>query len=200
MGNHSATVFRLEIDPVHNELYVPSGDSILVFPLRANGDVAPLRVLKGPDTQLVQATTVVVDPAHNLLGAGLNKPNRPNAPDGALLIFNRTDNGNAKPIRVIRGPKSGITRINQIALVPHRKLVVATHPGPIEVMEPEGAFIGVWRLDDHGDIPPRYIVHTDAKTNMKKPPGVVLDFKKKEMIVADMRLNSILTFYFPEIF
>ena len=35
---------------------------------------------------------------------------------------------------------------------------------------------------------------------MKKPRGVAFDPKHKEVIVSDMRLNAVLTFYFPEIF
>ncbi len=35
---------------------------------------------------------------------------------------------------------------------------------------------------------------------MKKPRGVALNPKHKELIVSDMRLNTVLTFYFPEIF
>ena len=38
------------------------------------------------------------------------------------------------------------------------------------------------------------------KSTLKKPRGVVLDAKNKEMIIADMRLNAVLTYYFPEIF
>ena len=190
---------RIEVDPVNDEIIVPNGTSILVFPRKANGDVAPIREIRGPDTELRSATSVVVDPVHNLLVVGLNQGGRRGSP-GALLIFNRTDNGNVKPRAVIRGPKSGITRINQIALNPQRGLIVATQPGEVADMEPEGAYIGVWSVTDSGDVPPRWLIRANARTAMKKPRGVVLDPKNKEMIVADMRLNSVITYYFPEIF
>jgi hypothetical protein len=35
---------------------------------------------------------------------------------------------------------------------------------------------------------------------MVKPRGVVLNPKNKELIIADMRLNAVMTFYYPEIF
>jgi hypothetical protein len=35
---------------------------------------------------------------------------------------------------------------------------------------------------------------------MVKPRGVAIDPKHKEIIVADMRLNAVLTYYFPEMF
>jgi len=61
---------RLEVDPVHDEIFIPEGDHILVYPRAANGDVAPLRILGGPDTRLVSAESVVVDPVHNLMFVG----------------------------------------------------------------------------------------------------------------------------------
>ena len=63
-------------------------------------------------------------------------------------------------------------------------------------MEPEGVFVGAWNLDDDGDVPPRWkIDHT-----VKKPFAVTLNPEHKEVYVTDMRLNGVLTFYFPEMF
>ena len=189
---------RLDVDPVHDEIFIPSGDRVLVYPRGANGDVAPLRVIQGPNTMLRQAATLSVDPMNDLLVVGLNKLG--NAQNGALIVFNRTDNGNVKPRNVIRGPKSGIVRITQMALNPMRKFIIATQPGEVAEMEPEGAWVGVWNIDDNGDIPPVMRLVTNGKTTLKKPRGVVLDPKHKEVIIADMRLNAVLTFSWPEIF
>ena len=192
---------RLEVDPVHDEIFVPTGNSVLVFPRQGNGDVAPIRVIRGKETQLRSASSIAVDPVNNLIVVGSNNTLSPRPENnGQLLIFNRTDNGNVKPRGVIRGPKSGIIRINQVAVYPPRKLVIAVQPGPVYEMEPEGAFVGVWRLDDNGDVPPLWRINAGPKSAMKKPFGVVLNPKHKELIVSDMRLQSVLTYYFPEIF
>ena len=103
------------------------------------------------------------------------------------------------PIRVIRGPKTEIIRINQIQVIPERELIVATQPGTGDAMEPEGAFIGIWSINDDGDVAPRWRIG-GPDSRLKKPRGVALDPENKEVIVADMRLNSVLTYYFPEIF
>src|SRR5207253_3237949 len=143
----------------------------------------------------------VVDPINNALIVGLDRRDRGGqGENGGILVFNRTDNGNVKPQRVIRGPKSGITRINQMDVYPPRKWIVASQPGQIDVMEPEGAFVGIWSLEDNGDVPPRWKINAGPNSQMKKPRGVVLDAKHKELIVADMRINAVLTYYFPEIF
>ena len=192
---------RMDVDPIHNEIFVPTGNAILVFPREAVGDVAPIRVIRGPDTLLKNAASLSVDPVNNLIAVGLNNTLKADPKNnGALLIFNRTDNGTVKPRGEIRGPKSGIVRINQIDVYPPRKLVVAASPGPVYEMEPEDAFVGVWSLEDDGDIPPLYKISVGPQSTMKKPFGLVLNAKHKELIVSDMRLQSVLTFYFPEIF
>jgi len=118
---------RLDVDPVHNEIFVPDNNRIRVYPREANGDVAPIRIIEGPNTQLTRAQSVSVDPINDVLVVGFNK--QENDPDGAILIFNRTDNGNVKPRNVIRGSKSGIIRIKQMAADPPKRVIVATMPG-----------------------------------------------------------------------
>jgi hypothetical protein len=198
---------RLDVDPIHNEIFVPTSTSILVYPREANGDVAPIRVIKGPDTQLKRAQSIAVDPINNIIVVGLNSDFGSEGPateeaqvKGAILVFNRTDDGNVKPRAVIRGDKSGIIRINQMQVYPPRKLIVVAQPGIHDQMEPAGAFLGVWSYDDNGDVPPRWKLPVGPRTTLKKPFGVVLNPKNKEVIISDMRQNGILVFSVPEIF
>ena len=114
-----------------------------------------------------------------------------------MLIFNRTDNGNVKPRAEIYGPKTEIVRILQLRV--HNGWIVASQPGRVDMQEPEGAFVGIWSVYDNGDVPPRWKIG-GPKSTLKKPRGIALNPKDKELIVADMRLNAVLTFYFPEIF
>jgi hypothetical protein len=190
---------RLDVDPVHNEIFVPDGTRIRVYPREANGNVKPLRVIEGPATQLRRAESLAVDPVNDVLVVGFNK-NNDGDPDASILIFNRTDSGNVKPKAVIHGPKSGIIRINQIAVYPPKKLIVAAMPGEHDLMEPPAAFLGVWTYDDNGDIAPKWKLPIGPKTTLKKPFGVVLNPKNKEVIISDMRWNGVLTFSLPEIF
>jgi len=189
---------RLDVDPVHNEIFLPAGNKIRVYPRDGNGDVAPIRTIEGPDTLLKGAESLAVDPVNNVLVVGFNKQG--NDPDGSILIFNRTDDGNVKPKAVIKGPKSGIIRINQMAVYPAKRLIIAAMPGHVEMMEPPEAFLGVWTYDDNGDVAPKWKIPVSSKTTLKKPFGVVLNPKNKEIIISDMRLNGVLTFSVPEIF
>src|ERR1700733_7234919 len=99
---------KVSVDPVNNEIYIPiDSAAILVFDRMANGDVAPKRVLTGPDTQLRGVPSVAVDPIHNVLAVNSG---------GAMLIFDRTANGNTKPKAVIRGPKSNMATISSFMI------------------------------------------------------------------------------------
>ena len=203
---------RLDVDPIHDEIVVnsPLTQAILTFRGSVNGEEPPIRLIQGPKTKILGAdtgalNTVTADPEHNeiflpnILVVGFNKGEQ-DRENGALLIFNRTDSGNVKPRAIIRGPKSGIIRINQMAVYPPKKLIVATMPGLVDQMEPPDAFLGIWTYDDNGDVPPKWKIPIGSKTTLRKPFGVVLNPKNKEVILSDMRLNSVLTFAVPEIF
>ena len=202
-----AQVDRLDVDPINDEIFVPNHDQILVYPRTGNGDVAPIRIIKGPDTHLDDVESIAVDPVSNLIVVAGARPaaapgqtgggGQTEGGGGELILFRRSDNGNVQPLGVIGGPLAEIVRINQIQI--HNGWIVATQPGKYEEQEPEGVFVGVWSIHDRGNVAPRWKLGGE-NTEIKKPRGVVLNPAHKEMIVADMRLNTILTYYFPELF
>jgi DNA-binding beta-propeller fold protein YncE len=181
---------RLALDVVNREIFVPNRGSVTVYPLDANGDVPPKRVISGPDTQL-GGDSIAVDPLNNLLAV--------TGRDSAILVFDRLASGNARPLRVIRGPNTQIDRINQMTIYPEGKLVVVAMPGRQGDMEPPRVFVGMWSLDDNGDVPPKWTIMGD-RTTLKKPFAVALNPEHKEIYVTDMRLNGVLTFSVPEVF
>jgi DNA-binding beta-propeller fold protein YncE len=200
----------LEVDPVHEELFVPENDKVLVFPVAANGDTAPLRVLRSPARDGWRAAGgIAVDPIHNVLvlaGTVLGEKNKGgySSPYGdnreALLIFDRAASGEVQPIRVIRGSRTGMHAIRQIEIQPRGGWIVISQMTAGNLPEPEGTYVGVYSINDSGNVPPRWKIDGKPGTGMKKPHGIALNPNHKEVVVADMRLNAILTFYFPEIF
>jgi hypothetical protein len=198
----------LDVDPVHNEIFVPErgnqdGGWIQVFAREANGNVAPIRRLEGPNTGLRGFMRVAVDPVHDLIfvtGAG------------GLRIFNRAANGNTKPVRIITGgPKSG-TRgpSGLLAVYPPTGMVVATTSkytgggsqfggggGQGSDNQENRSFVAAWNIFDDGDAPPRWTIAHDI---LKEVRGVALDPKHKTVMVSDKGLEAIMTFSFPEVF
>jgi hypothetical protein len=190
---------RLDVDPVNNEIIVPeAGNTILVYPRTASGNVAPLRVIKGPDTQLRGIRSVAVDTVRNLLVGG-TQYRKGNIEEGILLIYRRTANGNVKPLRVIQGPKTEIVRITQLQVYPPTGWILAAQAGTHDALHPDDGFIGIWSINDDGDVPPRWKIRGPNST-LIKPRGIALDPQNKSLIVSDMARNAVLTFYFPEVF
>lgn len=79
--------------------FLPS--SITVFDGDANGDVAPLRVIQGPLSQIDWPMGVAVDEANDEIVVANNG-------DNSILVFARTSAGNVPPKRVIRGALTGV--------------------------------------------------------------------------------------------
>jgi hypothetical protein len=196
---------RLDVDPVHNEIFIPNTDSIPVFPREGNGNVAPIRVIKGPKTQLKGASSIAVDPVNNLVIASTQgrppqgKQNTYTPTTNTLVIFNRTDNGDVAPRTIIQGARTGLELINQLQVYPPKGWIIATQSTTDTESEPEGVFVGIWSINDNGDIAPRWKI-AGPKSRLKKPRGVVLNPRNKELIVADMRQNAVFTYFVPEIF
>lgn len=93
--------------------------SITVYPLQANGDTPPLRVIKGPQTQMKWVARIDLDVEHQELFVA-------NDTDDSVLVFRATDNGNVAPIRVIKGPKTGIKNPTDVFVdTKNNELVVA---------------------------------------------------------------------------
>jgi hypothetical protein len=203
----------LEIDDMNGEILIPGRDEVLAFPIDANGDVEPLRVVRGAKDGWRSGGGIAVDPIHNVLvtdGTLLGEKSiatgrAAGGEEGgsrrdSILIFDRTANGDVKPLRVIRGPHTGIKAVRQMQIYPQNGNIVIAQITDGGIPEPEGAFVGVWSIRDNGDVPPRWKIDGKPSNVMKKPRGVTLNPKNKEVIVSDMRLNAVLTFYFPEMF
>ena len=76
--------------------------SISVYPLDANGDAPPLRVIQGPKTQLDWPGTMSLDPETGNLYVANDIGNE-------VLVFRGiTDKGDVAPARVIKGNATGL--------------------------------------------------------------------------------------------
>jgi hypothetical protein len=205
-GSRTGLVYtdQLDADPIHDEIFVPmrgpEGGVIQVFDRTAQGNVAPIRILAGP-TVGINGNGIAVDPEHNLLLAG--------GRDG-LRIFNRTDGGNTKPLRIITGgPKSGTTGPSAPVMVPGTRMFIASSrkfgstgkavedANNFQSSDEAQSFLGVWSIDDNGDVAPRWTIAHNILTEVR---NLAVDPKHKTVMVADKGLNAILTFSFPEAF
>jgi DNA-binding beta-propeller fold protein YncE len=204
----------VSVDGKNGEIIV--GDlgsrSVLVFARNANGDVSPLREIT-PNGYLIVGTAV--DPERNLLVVACRLQNR----RGALLVYNRTDTGKATPRGIIHGPKTGIvapwqveTHGGKIFVGVSNATYQALYEGTsrragvrddTEILSPWRSdllgFMGVWDINDHGDVPPRAFIKGPV-TGLVHSGGVALNAQHGEIYVADTVHNGVFTFYVPEFF
>ena len=191
LGTAYGALDKVSVDPVNNEIVLPIAPSgVLVFARDANGDVAPKRVLSGPDTKIRGVSPVGVDPVHDLLLVNSG---------GAMLIFDRTASGNTAPRAVIQGPKSGMGRIDTFQVYPPKGWIIGGC---------SGGSVCAWSTNDNGDVAPRWRLPVQQLTGYVAS-GVVLDPIHKEVIMsaAGQRvrppsgiMNTVITFSWPEIF
>jgi DNA-binding beta-propeller fold protein YncE len=80
-----------------------SPPSILAFPLKGSGNIAPERAIQGSNTQLEWPAHMSIDMEHQELYVA-------NVMGDSVLVFRAGDSGNAAPIRVIKGPRTEISR------------------------------------------------------------------------------------------
>jgi 6-phosphogluconolactonase (cycloisomerase 2 family) len=78
-----------------------SPPSILAFPLKGSGNIAPERMIQGPNAQLDW-------PAHMSIDMERQELYVANLMEDSILVFDATASGNVAPIRVIKGPKTSI--------------------------------------------------------------------------------------------
>ncbi|MSO19859.1 MAG: hypothetical protein EXQ56_05235 [Acidobacteria bacterium] len=183
---------NVSIDTVNSELYVTQegSDSILVFPSRGNGNIAPVRILHGPKTGMRFPRRVTIDPVNNLMAVVASQ---------GIMIFNRTDQGDVTPRCVISGPKTGLgggegfTLSKALLYSPAKKIIFGGgaqrvpkgHPGR------QRAYTAVWNYGDCGDIAPVYRLEDGSGVFDINPAA-------KEIIMSGGR--GIRIYHMPEAF
>lgn len=189
----------LAVDPINNEIFVPEDNRVLVFAREADGNVAPIRIFRVPDD--IQLGIPGVFPTHDLLVVS-SRANRGEGKD-QLLVFNRRAQGDARPLRVIGGPRTMLDEEIRELRVYRDWIVVAHTVTGKPPADPSWSAVSVWSIHDEGDVPPRWSM------NLGKLDGVPFDIKSidldpknRTIVVATGRKpnNAVLTYSFPELF
>jgi DNA-binding beta-propeller fold protein YncE len=199
------------VDLKHDELIVDSGDNaVLVFPRTAQGDVAPSRRIGGPNSGVNSIYGLAADAKRAFIVVANRVESGGRESDDAILVFNRLDNGDPKPRAKIAGPHTGIIKIRQLFVDEERGLIFATIKNNFEAYnhadsrpspwDPDRTgFIGVWSIDDNGDVPPRGVIKGPA-TGLVWPAGVAINPKDHEIYAIDSVSNALFMFKMPEFF
>jgi DNA-binding beta-propeller fold protein YncE len=150
--------------------FVPS--SLTVYGGDAQGDVAPLRTIAGPLSQLDWPMGVAVDEVNNEIIVANNG-------DSSVLVFARTASGNVQPTRVIRGPATGIKGPMGVAIAKD-EIWVANFGDHTALVFPRQAA---------GNVAPRRILRNapagKETSGFGNPYSVAYDTKREEILVPN---------------
>ena len=148
--------------------------SIAVYPLDGNGDVAPLRVIQGPQTRLDWAGGMALDVESGDLFVA-------NDVGGSILVFKETDQGDVAPARVIQGPKTGLNHPIGISIDAKNREVWVANMG--------NASASAFPLSAEGDVAPLRTIRSAplGRQSVKfgKPQAVAYDSKRDLYLVPN---------------
>jgi DNA-binding beta-propeller fold protein YncE len=148
--------------------------SITIFPLNASGNAAPVRVIKGPRTQLNWPHHVAINEADAEIFVANNA-------DNSILVFRLSDNGDVAPTRVIKGSGTGLVFPTGVAVdATNSELWVANMGNYTATAYP---------LASNGNVAPLRTIRggpAGGRFNMMGNPGAVeYDSQRGEILVPN---------------
>ena len=148
--------------------------SITIFQKGASGNTAPVRVIKGPKTQLNWPSHIAVHEARGEIFVA-------NDADDSVLVYKITDNGDAAPARVIKGPRASIKNPTGLTVDQRNNEVWVTSMGNYTIT--------VFPVAASGNAQPLRVIRggpPDKVALMIGNPGAVgYDRKRQEILVPN---------------
>jgi DNA-binding beta-propeller fold protein YncE len=148
--------------------------SITVYSADARGNVAPLRTIEGPKTQLNWPTGVSLDTERGEVYVA-------NAAGNSINVYSATANGDVAPIRQIRGSKSMLGNPNGVAVdMVNHEVWVANYGNHTAT---------AYRSDANGNVAPIRVIRSaplnQPTTLISNPYMIAFDSKRDEVIVPN---------------
>ena len=186
-------VAGVAVDPVSREVYTVNNDienRLVVFPYDAVGNAKPKRILALP---------------HGTWGISLSRPRNEMAitvqAPKAVIVFRREAEGFEAPLRVIRGPNTGMADPHGVYLDDANNEIVVANYGswsnegygrPIEGRNHPPS-ITIYPATADGDVKPLRTI-AGPQTQLNWPSGISVDTTNDVIAVANNGDNSILIF------
>ena len=165
--------------PLQRSVAIPGTGKILapsinVYPIKAHGDIPPLRMIQGPKTQINM-------PSHLFMDEGNGDLYVANDMGNSILVFDSAASGDVAPKRVLKGPKTMIQNPTGVFVdLKNDELWVANFGSRAAT---------VFKRTAAGDTAPLRIIRNgplDAPGLMIGNPGAVgYDTKREEILVPN---------------
>jgi DNA-binding beta-propeller fold protein YncE len=200
--------YGIAVDETNKELFltVEHDNAVVAYRKEASDTEQPLRLIQGDHTKLADPHGVAVDAGNGWIfvanhgsthrvSPDLGPPVPPNWPltrgyavpgsgeswPPSITVYDRTAKGDARPLRVIQGPR---TRLNW----PAQLFFDADH-GELFVANDGDNSILVFSATADGDVPPTRTIR-GPKTGLLNPTGVWVDVTHDEVVASSMGNHS----------
>jgi sugar lactone lactonase YvrE len=147
---------NIYVADLESESFASGG--VTVYAAGANGNVAPLRTIKGGRTALTFPFGVALDASRNIYVANGGQ-------FGGITVFAAGAHGDVKPLRLISGAKTQLNNALGIALDAGGKIYVANG---------NGNRVNVYAADANGNVAPIRVIG-GPQTKLRFPFGIALD-------------------------
>lgn len=162
-------LYRDEVVPGTGRFGPPS---VTVFPMDAEGNTAPLRVIQGPKTQLSWPTGVSVDSERGEVYVA-------NDTGDSVTVYATTADGDVAPRRILKGPKTSIKNpLGVFVDAANDEVWVANYGNHTAT---------VYRRTASGDVSPLRIIRSAPAgapaTMISNPYSIAYDANREEILV-----------------
>ena len=148
--------------------------SINIYARGASGNTPPLRVIKGPKTQLNWPSHIAVYEERGEIFVA-------NDADDSILVFRVSDSGDAAPIRVVKGPKTRIKNPTGLSL--------DAKNGELWVANMGNFAATVFPITADGDVAPVRVIRGGPENQVGlmigNPGAVGYDSKRQQILVPN---------------
>ena len=171
-------------------------NTVVVYRREATGSEAPLRVLRGPQTELADPHGIAVDPGHDELLVANHGNWAPLTQEEAeaqgghfalpsINTYAMDARGDDKPTRKIQGAQTQLNWPMGLSLdAAHDEVAVANY-GTNSIL--------IFRRDASGNVAPVRVIKGD-RTGVLGPMGVAIDVKNDELWVTNYRDHTAVVF------
>ncbi len=182
-------------------------NTIVFYRREVKGVEAPMRIIRGQATGLADPHGIYWDESHNEIGVANHGNFRgvvKNTGSGcspsfvaedeaeagesrppSLGIFAGSARDDAKPLRVIQGPKTGLDWPMGVAYDPQPDAIVVANNGDSSIL--------IFGRTSNGDVAPLRVIRGD-RTGIHHPMGIAVDAEKGEIWVSNWGDHSALAF------
>ncbi len=174
----------IALDLVHDEMFVTNyfGNSVTVYARTASGDTAPVRTIVGGSTKLDSPVGIDFDPLHDELIVG-NRSAADTSTASSIVVFSRTADGDAVPLRTIAGAATGLNFSHMLMVDPlSNEIFVVNAAGSATPPAPDS--VTVYSRTANGNVLPLRTL-TGAATALSTPIGFALDRTNDEIVVTN---------------